>query len=435
MQQYRLLRNNKEAGPYTFNELITLGLKPYDLVWVEGKSAAWKYSSEIEELKSYAPVEEEQPFERFYKKKTEQKNTEEEKTLITERQKTKPRYRIRADWQKVEAGKETLVSTTTETAHSATTELAVPEEPKWKKLYSNWQQTKEETPEEITSANVLSNWQTHEQKTLQQKKPASHLSIAFGILLIGGAGLYSGFQLINKHQKQSNLEPVAQLQELSADSKNETTSSIENTPQNQESVSFVNQTNQPTESLEAVKNSQNTSSFTSNKNKTEPANKPVASVEKASTTQEVKIIPEKKNQNTATTTTSTQTNKSTIATGNAIISTTKKAGTITAPSAAKKKMEDFVTIKKTDKLTGNGIQNIHLSIENKTDAIIDFVAVDVTYFDKSGKQQQTETLYAQNLAAHHSIAIKVPDSKNAVSISYKTSLLNIKKQGIYLMAE
>jgi len=65
---YLLLRNNKQSGPYSLDELKTLGLKAYDLVWVEGKSAAWRYPSEIEELSAFAPVVEEQPFDRFYKK-------------------------------------------------------------------------------------------------------------------------------------------------------------------------------------------------------------------------------------------------------------------------------------------------------------------------------------------------------------------------------
>jgi len=68
MPSYRLLRSNKESGPYSFNDLLTLGLKPYDLVWVEGRSAAWRYPSEVAELKEYAPVIEEQPFDRFFKK-------------------------------------------------------------------------------------------------------------------------------------------------------------------------------------------------------------------------------------------------------------------------------------------------------------------------------------------------------------------------------
>ncbi len=72
MDTYLLLRSNKQSGPYSLQQLVTFGLKPYDLVWVEGKSAAWRYPSEVDGLKAYAPATEEQPFDRFYKK-TEQK--------------------------------------------------------------------------------------------------------------------------------------------------------------------------------------------------------------------------------------------------------------------------------------------------------------------------------------------------------------------------
>src|SRR5580693_1628583 len=65
---YLLLRDNKQSGPYSFDELKTKGLKAYDLVWVEGRSAAWRYPSEIAELSAFAPAVEEQPFDRFYKK-------------------------------------------------------------------------------------------------------------------------------------------------------------------------------------------------------------------------------------------------------------------------------------------------------------------------------------------------------------------------------
>lgn len=68
MLTYLLLRDNKEAGPFSLDELLKLGLKPYDLVWISGKSAAWRYPSEINELKAYAPEVEEQPFDRFFKK-------------------------------------------------------------------------------------------------------------------------------------------------------------------------------------------------------------------------------------------------------------------------------------------------------------------------------------------------------------------------------
>lgn len=65
---YRLLRSNKELGPFSLEQLLDLGLKPYDLIWVDGKSAAWRYPGEIEALKPFAPLVEEQPFDRFFKK-------------------------------------------------------------------------------------------------------------------------------------------------------------------------------------------------------------------------------------------------------------------------------------------------------------------------------------------------------------------------------
>jgi len=68
MDTYLLLRSNKQSGPYSLQQLVSSGLKPYDLVWVEGKSAAWRYPSEVDGLKSYAPATEEQPYDRFYKK-------------------------------------------------------------------------------------------------------------------------------------------------------------------------------------------------------------------------------------------------------------------------------------------------------------------------------------------------------------------------------
>ena len=68
MMMYLLLRNNKQSGPYSLDDLKTMGLKAYDLVWVEGKSAAWRYPCEIDELSAFAPAVEEQPFDRFFKK-------------------------------------------------------------------------------------------------------------------------------------------------------------------------------------------------------------------------------------------------------------------------------------------------------------------------------------------------------------------------------
>jgi hypothetical protein len=82
MKKFLLLRSNKQSGPYSTEELQQMGLKPYDLIWVEGKSAAWRYPGEIEELKSFAPAVEEQPYDRFYKKHIEANGKEQSSAPI-----------------------------------------------------------------------------------------------------------------------------------------------------------------------------------------------------------------------------------------------------------------------------------------------------------------------------------------------------------------
>ncbi|HRP56583.1 hypothetical protein [Agriterribacter sp.] len=61
MKEYLLLRNNTELGHYSLEELRAMGLKAYDLVWVENKSCSWKYPSEISELAAFAPPVEMMP--------------------------------------------------------------------------------------------------------------------------------------------------------------------------------------------------------------------------------------------------------------------------------------------------------------------------------------------------------------------------------------
>lgn len=53
MNKYLLLRDNKQSGPFTAEELIATGMKAHDLIWIEGKSAAWRYPEEIDELKPH----------------------------------------------------------------------------------------------------------------------------------------------------------------------------------------------------------------------------------------------------------------------------------------------------------------------------------------------------------------------------------------------
>jgi len=45
---YLLLRNNQQCGPFTIGELLQQQLRPSDMIWIEGKSTAWTYISELE---------------------------------------------------------------------------------------------------------------------------------------------------------------------------------------------------------------------------------------------------------------------------------------------------------------------------------------------------------------------------------------------------
>jgi len=51
MKRYLLLRNNRETGPYSLEQLTAAGLQPLDLVWVEGESTSWSHPHEMDGLK------------------------------------------------------------------------------------------------------------------------------------------------------------------------------------------------------------------------------------------------------------------------------------------------------------------------------------------------------------------------------------------------
>jgi hypothetical protein len=148
MKQFRLLRSNKETGPYSAEQLIQLGLKAYDLVWEDGRSAAWRYPSEISELKAFAPSVEEQPFDRFYKRKEENVYDVTEKIIAPEK-KEKPRIRIKADWKKIE--EPLLVAEKKETQQPVFIKqnISAETQPSWQDAWLDWEQEKKA----VTSTN------------------------------------------------------------------------------------------------------------------------------------------------------------------------------------------------------------------------------------------------------------------------------------------
>ncbi len=97
MSQYLLLRNNKETGPYSAEQLIEMGLKPFDLIWENGRSAAWRYPSEVPAFKAFAPEAE---VGSLNKKITAEPRVAPQ--IPAELKKPKPRIKIKADLRKIE---------------------------------------------------------------------------------------------------------------------------------------------------------------------------------------------------------------------------------------------------------------------------------------------------------------------------------------------
>jgi hypothetical protein len=165
MNNYLLLRNNKETGPFSYEELVKLGLKQYDLVWVEGKSAAWRYPGEIDELKQFAPPVEEQPYDRFYKNGKSPVTAAAAQQQVVAVKQPKPRIRVKAEWARIEPGAAAVApqyASVIETAPAAVkpamaeprkeipavakTEIPQPkkaEQPGWESSWLNWQQEKD----------------------------------------------------------------------------------------------------------------------------------------------------------------------------------------------------------------------------------------------------------------------------------------------------
>jgi hypothetical protein len=195
MKQYRLLRDNKETGPYAAEELIQMGLKKYDLVWVEGRSAAWRYPCEIEAFKPYVPAVEEQPFDRFYKKpsassvqpSTPTVNATETPVLVTTVvKKEKPRFRVKADSNKIETVVTTVVapsfqpeSTIQPQSFSSTSYNAEPEPVKQSQpvSYNTFTEPVKQSQPIQTNANPA--WENMWLDWEQEKKAVSNASVSY----------------------------------------------------------------------------------------------------------------------------------------------------------------------------------------------------------------------------------------------------------------
>ncbi|MBL7696594.1 MAG: hypothetical protein JNK79_00480 [Chitinophagaceae bacterium] len=404
MNKYLLLRDNKQSGPYTVPEIIEIGIKPYDLVWLEGKSAAWRYPSEVEELKAYAPTVEEQPFDRFYKTR--------EAILQNEKQKESE-----------------SVATVAIAQHSPyepkVSEEATPQEeyiPR-KKVYINFPGNsqpaiKKPTPapvkEVIAATTFAANTPTFEKpaerlpvqragKKAVEKKYFIYAAAAASVLLLG----FIAVLLVNNSGQKKRLQELNTIVKQIQDKNNNITQvkNVQPAPGPEQTAETIinpellrlNESGTPAQPADH-KPSQNTAGIIPS-----PANNKPATETPAVVTPEGNGRPVMRRAEKSATTPGGDEEKS--ATAN------------TAPTENLFKQVDIQPGRYKVGMLG-GISNLTLVLTNNSNRELHKVVVQVKYLGPEKKVVNTQTVYFENVAPGAQSTIEVPKSKRGVTIDY-----------------
>lgn len=466
MKQYRLLRNNRESGPYTAAQLIETGLKAYDLLWEEGKSAAWRYPSEMEAFKAYAPVIEEQPFDRFYNRKTvttpaPQPVTTSAKSETSIPKPAKPRIRIKADTRRIEP----QVFATTPIAEKVTKPEQSPlpqnmqphtvtpdRSPEWESMWLDWEQektavtkaaSKPETDDRPTikysqsldaikeqyAATVL-NRKTAADFLIQYKHYLAVFIIAVTVL---GSGIWLGIRWGNQQQAVSTV-------------KEESNRTVEQQSETLANATVLIDDASTTESLQQVTSQHNP----------EVVNMPVADKQPATTgnkkqyaaarqqlqasTQKSSSVPITKPLNNTASQQQTSavpppvkqaiTPANNTANGNEHAAEEDLMQRITR---AEPSIGDYVVIRNSNQ--GYGATGVQYKVENVSNTSLELVMIDLQYLDAAGRFQQGQTVYVRNIGPGATTVIKAPDNATAAKVTCKISMITSEKDNLYLIAE
>ncbi len=471
MQEYQLLRDNKESGPYTAAALIEKGLKPYDLIWAKGKTAAWQYPSEVNELKAFAPIVEEQPFDRFYKKPQLKVITEEPvynepapeiqvaAVELPKKPAVKPRIRIRADWRRIEAKSPEIA----EQQKQITSEkiVAIPQEqknnvpaPAWQSVLNTWENnnlqstagTNKKITENQSQTSPTGLFAGGEQKdggmlvsnnkVSFYKKNIATVSIAASfILLLGGGYFVSGYLQNNKNEPGKVSQTVVNKNTIPAippsvqvsEKVNENISNDQNNLNVKTAVLTV-----PVQSKSiAVNSNQKFTGDNSVKNqvakqanfKSQPAQNKVVTkqVNSSSIPVSTPVASAPKNVISKNIETVTPSKKSDV-----VISSNKPTDDNV--------IRNYINIQPSGE-NENGAVSYNYKVSNISQTKLDLVMIDLQYFDASGKFQKGQTVYVKNLSPDQAVMVTPPDAKQAAKITCKVSMVSAPQKNLYLIAD
>ncbi len=463
MAIYRLLRNNKENGPFTIDQLVQMGLKPYDLVWVDGRSAAWRYPGEIEELKSFAPAVEEQPFDRFFKKNVEEPKEETvpvKQTQTISAKETSSEKPVKkqvfvsmpssADkWQqyqqyqpktKTESQPQSQPSSQAQTQYQP---ITIQEEPVLEKKYS-------QSLDDIKEMYVHTLNQRRD-KLARLEAMKKYIKPALLSLLF----LFTGATIAVFIMKQTNGKPaVAVNQTPLVPQENTTNDTIAN-----------EQTVIPPSSYEDLPNDNSTTTITPSQ-KDQSANEPVKEKTVAvkdmvtGKTLQVKIpapqnVPaaakkddavlktpdealtyQKRNVevNAATgersRTVRNENDEPSATTKNSLTEKKTTANTNAVVSSGIKDFNEKVYVQSNNYIRGafGGIKDLQLTVTNNSKYTLDEVAVELQYIKPSEQPLKTDIIPFKNIESKNSVTIKIPDSQRGIRVQYRIVSIESKEK-------
>ncbi|MBS1918713.1 MAG: hypothetical protein JST17_00505 [Bacteroidetes bacterium] len=411
MANYLLLRNNKESGPYSREELLDIGLKAYDLVWVQGKSAAWRYPSEVEELKTFAPAIEEQPFDRFYKKKSEEKSLEIQGDTNGAMALKKAVFVTMPSPKKEIAEAENTIINHGEKSFQRVKTINVTENPVAAEV-------KYSQPLDEIKDKYIKTLQHRKQKAARKNFLIKNLKRASVFIYVLALGILIGFTLKSKTSKKYIAEqPIKSLQ---------SSASVQTPEQMQIQTSSGNNTSELTTQQQLPLMASNTE-----EKKELVEKKTILFSVKSNTSKNnsgslnsEKITTAKKEMSFDQNTPSVEVNS---VTGERI----KKSRETNdeSVSVSQSDISKLVSVQGNDYKRGvfGGIRDLQLTVTNNSKYILDNVVVALQYLKPSEQPLKTENISFQSIAPKGSLTIAIPPSNRGIKVAFKIIKIESKE--------
>lgn len=445
MISYLLLRNNKEKGPFSLEELIQHGLKPYDLVWVNGKSAAWRYPGEIAELKEYSPAVEEQPYDRFFKKPSEEKKQEpvpvqQKETVVQQpayipkksvfvtlpgqqQQRTVIKEQPLTGYEQYQAPvKETAI------ADIAVPTISITETPVTAEI-------KYSQPLEEIKEMYVKTLQDRKQKIAKKTYLNAAVKNAAVALAIVGVGILIGFAM-----KSNGNKPVAAAETIIPQQETvlpvDTAKTVLTVPEEEQQAEETLTEPAYEEPQPVIQDEMKKQEL--KEPKMSPLTSPVGLPEKAISTSPKKEVvqPEKQFVPADEPSPGVEINARTGERNKKLRSeTTETPVRETISEPAPKAMLKNNTLSKQVSVSSNdyqkvafgGIRNLQLTVSNDSKYVLDNVVVELQYLKPSELPLKTESIQFRSVAPGGTQTIRVPDTNRGIKVTYKiTHILSVQ---------